>query len=64
VKVPVSIVLDAKSPPTPLVRAYPRARVVRMDDPAPMAILRRPDVFVDSVRQSIDCQKSLTSSTE
>jgi pimeloyl-ACP methyl ester carboxylesterase len=64
VKVPVSIVLDAKSPPTPLVRAYPRARVVRMDDPSPMAILRRPDVFVDSVRQSIDCQKSLTSSTE
>ena len=29
VKVPVSIVLDAKSPPTPLERAYPRARVVR-----------------------------------
>ena len=52
VKVPVSIVLDAKSPPTPLVRAYPRARVVRMDDPAPMAILRRPDVFVDAVRQT------------
>lgn len=64
VKVPVSVVLDAKSPPTMLVRIFPRARVMRMDDPAPMAIHRRPDVFVDAVRHSIDCQKSLTSSIE
>jgi pimeloyl-ACP methyl ester carboxylesterase len=53
VKVPVGIVLDAESAPTRLVRAYPRARVVRIDDPAPMAILRRPDVFVDAMRDAM-----------
>jgi pimeloyl-ACP methyl ester carboxylesterase len=54
VKVPVGIVLDAKSAPTPLVRMYPRARVVRMDDPSPMAVVRRPDVFVDTVREAMN----------
>lgn len=53
VKVPVSIILDKDSAPTTLVRMYPRARVVRMDDPAPMAPVRRPDVFVDTVRECL-----------
>jgi pimeloyl-ACP methyl ester carboxylesterase len=53
VKVPVSIILDKSSPPTTLVRTYPRARVVRMDDPQPLAIVRRPDVFVDTVRATM-----------
>lgn len=59
VKVPVSIVLDAKTPPTPLVRIYPRARVVRMDDAAPMAVLRRPDVFVEAVREALELTRSI-----
>jgi pimeloyl-ACP methyl ester carboxylesterase len=54
VKVPVSIILDKDTPPTMLVRNYPRARVVRMDDPAPMAVVRRPDVFVDALREATE----------
>lgn len=55
VKVPVSVILDEDSAPTTLVRMYPRARVVRMDDASSMAIVRRPDVFVDRVR---DCLRA------
>lgn len=51
VKAPISVVLGKGSPLTPLVRIYPRANVVRLEQDDPFAIVRSPAAFVDVTRQ-------------
>lgn len=50
VKAPITIVLGKETPPTELVKSFPRANVVRLDHDDPFALIRRPDSFVDVTR--------------
>lgn len=52
VKAPLTIVLGKETPPTPLVKLFPRAAVVRLEHDDPFALIRRPDTFVDVTRST------------